>query len=194
MTAAGDLIRADKLAAARLVELEFPAETVRVWTGSGEITTTDGRVWAGLGEFGQISAIKDTEGLEANQVSIGIRRTASGRELDPDAFAAAVNAERNLDVYNRAVRIYLQIFNPDTYARVGAPEPEFIGLMSHITTRREGTQATEITVFCESLFAEGRKPAHIHYTAADQEARWPGDKGFEFISANSGRILVWPRD
>ncbi len=194
MTASGDLIRGDKLAAARMVELEFPAATERVWTGTGAITTTDGRVWTGVGEFGQISAIRDAEGLAANEVAIGIRRTAAGRSLDPDAFAAAVNVERNIAVYGRAIRIYLQVFNADTYALVGAPEPEFIGLMSHITTRREGTMATEITIFCESLFAEGRKPAHIYYTQADQEARWPGDKAFEFIAANANRILVWPRD
>ncbi len=188
-----DLIRSDQLAAARLVELEFPTETMRVWTGDGPLTTLDGRTWSGVGGLGQISAIKDTEGLAANEVVIGIRRAADGVELDPEAFAAAVNAERNLDVYNRAVRVYLQVFEVADYKRVGNPEPEFIGLMSHIVTRREGTQATEINIVAESMFAEGRKPAHIHYTAADQEARFAGDRGFEFIPANADRRLVWPR-
>ncbi len=192
--ALADLIRSDQLAAARLVELEFPAGTERVWTGNGTLTTLDGRVWQGVGALGQISAIKDTEGLAAHEVVVGIRQAAAGVETDPGAFAAAVNAERNLDVYNRAIRVYLQAFDAVTYELVGNPEPEFIGLMSHVTTRRQGTQAVEINIVCESIFAEGRKPAHIHYTAADQEARFPGDKGFEFIPANADRILTWPRD
>lgn len=194
MVTASDLIRSDQLAAARLVELEFPAETERVWSGNGSLTTLDGRVWKGVGGLGRISAIRETEGLAANKVVIGIQRAADGVELDPVAFAAAVNVERNLDVYNRAVRIYLQVFEVADYKLVGNPETEFIGFMSHIVTRREGTQVVTINIHCESMFTEGRKPAHIHYTAADQEARFPGDKGFEFIAINVDRILVWPRD
>ncbi len=188
-----ELIRSNSLAAARLVELEFPAGTERLWTGSGTLPTLDGREWQGVGALGQISPIKDSETLAANDVVVGIRRAADGVDLDPAAFAAAVNAERNLDIYNRAIRVYLQVFEPATYALVGNPEPEFIGLMSHIVTRREGTQAVEISIHCESLFAEGRKPAHIHYTAADQEARFSGDRAFEYIAANIDRDLVWPR-
>ncbi len=189
------LIRSDQLAAARLVELEFPAETFRVWTGDGEITTLDARVWQGLGNFGQISAVKDTEGLSAEEIVIGLRRVSDGNELDPEAFSEAINADRNLDVYNRAVRIYLQVFDTVTLGLVGSPVAEFIGLMSHVVTRREGTHAAEISVHCEGIFAEGRKPPHIHYTQADQEARFPGDRGFEFIAANAlPRVVVWPRD
>lgn len=194
MATPSDLIRSGQLAAARMVEIEFLAGTKWVWSGNGPLTTLDGRTWDGVDALGQISAIKDTEGMAANEVVVGIRRAAEGVELDPEAFSAAVNAERNLDVYNRAIRIYLQVFNPVTYALVGDPEPEFIGLMSHITTRRQGTQAVNINIHCESMFAEGRKPAHIHYTAADQEARFPGDLGFEFIPANADRTLTWPRD
>ncbi len=190
-----DMIRSDRLAAARLVELEFPDETFRVWTGTGTLTTLDSRVWSGVGGLGVISSIKDTEGLEADEVTVGLRRTADGVELDPAAFAAAVNAERNMDIYNRAIRIYVQVFDSLTYALVGSPEPEFIGLMSHIVTKREGVVAAEINIHCENLFAEGRKPPHIFYTAADQEARFPGDLGFEFIAANAlPRVVVWPRD
>ncbi len=192
--ALADLIRSDQLAAARLVEIEFPAGTERVWTGDGLLETLDGRTWQGVGTLGQISSIKDTEGLAAHEVVIGIRRVGDGVELDPEAFTAAVNEERNIEVYNRAIRVYLQVFEVATYARVGNPAPEFIGLMSHIVTRRQGTQATEINIVCESMFAEGRKPPHIHYTAADQEARFPGDLGFEFIPTNADRVLTWPRD
>jgi hypothetical protein len=189
-----ELLRSDRLVASRMIEMEFPAETLRVWSGSGPITTLDGKVWQGVSVFGQISIIRDTDDLAANEVIVGLRRTAEGVQGDPAAFSAAVNADRNLDVYNRAVRIYLQVFNPDTLDLVGNPQPEFIGVMSHIVTRREGTVAAEINLHCENLFAEGRKPPHIHYSQADQEARFPGDLGFEFIAANADRILTWPRD
>ena len=194
MATVQSLIRSDQLAAARLVELEFPDETLRVWSGEGKLVTLDARVWQGVGGFGQISAITDTDDLIANEVTVGIRRAVQGNELDPVAFATAINADRKLDVYNRAVRIYAQVFDAETYALVGNPEPEFIGLMSHVTTKRDGVQAAEISIVCENIFAEGRKPPHIHYTQADQEARFPGDLGFSFISANADRILTWPRD
>jgi len=187
-------LRSDRLAAVRLVELDFEEGWERVWMGLGVLTTSDGREWKGVGRFGEIGGLEDGAALSAQAFTVGLRRAADDNALDPSAFNAAVKAERRRDVFGRAVNIYRQVLDIDTAEPVGEPIAEAAAEMSHITTSRQGVSALAITLHCEPLWAEGHKPAHGRYTDADQRARYPGDKGLEFIAANADRVLVWPRD
>ena len=189
-----DEIRKRGLAAARLAEFEFSEGTYRAWNGVGTLTTADARTWLGVQSLGRISPVRDSVDLAANEVVIGLTRAAEGVEVDAEAFATAMNEERRRDVYGRAVRTYLQVFSTTDGSLVGDPEPEFIGIMSHVVTLRQGVDAIEIQIHCESLFAEGRKPAFGYYTDADQKARYPGDRGLEYIARNADLVLTWPRD
>jgi len=191
-----DHLREDRLAAARLVELDFDdaVAPTRVWQGVGTLRTDDGREWTGMGVLGSISPLEAGADLSASPFTVGLRNAAEGVETDFAAFNAAVAAERRRDVYGRRIRVYLQVLDIDTGAPVGEPIAEAVGMMSHISTARVGPSEVSITVHCEGLFAEGHKPPHGRYTDADQRARYPGDPSLEFIAANADRNLTWPRD
>ena len=193
MTAAEE-VRKTRLAAAHLAEMEFTEGTIRVWTGNVTLNGDDGRDWLPVGNFGTLEFAKTTESFEANPLILGLRRSAVDNQLDYEAFITAMNAERGRDVYGLAVAVYIQLFDTVSGSQIEGPQPEFVGIMSHVETIRKDTTEAEVQLHCEGYFAEGRIPPNGLYTAAHQRALYAGDKGFDFIPANVDRQLTWPRD
>lgn len=194
MTAIAEALGAPRVGLGWLCELEFPEGAFYVWDGVVPLEGRDGRTWLPVGHFGAIQRPRQTEGFEANELILGIRRAAEDNTLDLSAFVEAMNAERRRDVYGLPMALYFQLFDPLKFEQIGLPEPEFVGAMSHIDTGRDSNGAAEILLTCEGDFAEGAFPAHGLYTDADQKARYPDDRAFELIAANANRNLVFPRD
>jgi hypothetical protein len=56
----------------------------------------------------------------------------------------------------------------------------------------QGASTRRITVSAESLFSLRSRPAFSQYTDTDQKARFPGDRGFEFVPGLVNKIVTWP--
>ena len=56
----------------------------------------------------------------------------------------------------------------------------------------QGPDKRSISVDAESLFSLRSRPPFSQYTDTDQKARFPGDRGFEFVPGLVNKIVTWP--
>lgn len=186
-------LKAPRLIAAALMELEFAAETVRVWNGAGQLTTSDGRSWEGVHEYGSISSIEAGSANEAPGFTIELRTPGRDWPQTSSAFAAAVKQALREDVFGRPVRLYLQVFDLGDHSLVGAPQAMLAALMVNVEAELVGSSSL-VRVQCEHRLAWGRMPPAAFLTSADQQTRFPGDQACDYTAVLPVRRVRWPRD
>jgi len=188
------LLKSQLLGLPGLAEFDFESGLQRYWTGLGKLTTLDGRMWQGIGNFGSVSDIVTKEGLVAEKITFEIAREA---EVDGDLiaieateFGEAVRQAMQEEYEGRRCAIYAQVMNMETGECEGSPEPIWAGFMSQPEAEiRPETFAMRISA--ESLFVEGLDPPHAYLTNVDQQARFPGDLACEFAAELSQRQVNW---
>lgn len=173
---------------ARLVEFDLQTgDDLRFWEGAGWLDSVDGKRWAGAGELLSISEITIGQSGEAPEVRIGL----SG--VDVETFAATVG--ETPAAAGRTVRIYLQYF-----AQIGggsirptdAPVLLWQGTARSFEFAADGPATRRISATCESRFALRSRPPYGAYTDRDQQSRFPGDRGLEFVSTLTNKTVTWP--
>ncbi len=160
-----------------LVKLEFDSGSLRLWSGRGDITFNS-EVYQGVGHLGELSAIE--EGAEARAFGVAMKLSAI-----PASHISIALIE---DVQGRPASVWLG-FLDDNYVLVGDPVLVFKGRMDTIDVEIGDTATLFLTA--ESRLADWQRPRIRRYTAAQQEERFPGDKGFEFVSDTVEKEIVW---
>ncbi|WP_225205392.1 hypothetical protein [Novosphingobium huizhouense] len=175
-----------------LVKFDFTTEPVRLWIGgNGKLTTNDGQVWSGLGQFGAVSGVEQAVNGDAPEMSF----TLSG--IDAQIMRLAKD-EFEAEVKGRLVYVLLQFFgvddpdDPDNQRPLDLPYPITAArcLKPEFQFAENGERS--VTVKAESLFSLRSRPRWSMYTDADQQRRFPGDKGFEFVSSLVNKVVTWP--
>jgi hypothetical protein len=185
-----------KVLCAALARFDFTSETMRLWRGYGTLTTNDGAQWSGLGEFGEMSGIEQAVNGEAPEATF----TLSG--LDADVMRLARD-EFESEVRGRMARVYLQFFgvedaeDPDNQRPLDNPYPVWAGRLLKPTfslapADGDSPGTRSVSISAESLFSLRSRPKASLYTDADQQRRFPGDKGFEFVASLVNKVLTWP--
>ncbi len=173
-----------------LAEFDFDSGTVGVWTGLGELQW-DGHTFTGLGNFVSMSAITETQDMIANSLVFNLNG------ISPDLTAAGLQ-ER---VRGRPCRVWLgtaetnvQAGLEDDSGVVGLEEGGYIimenrtadtpymlwqGLMN-VIRGKVVIPVSELTLSAENILILLRRSRERRYTDADQQAKYPGDKFFEF--------------
>lgn len=174
-----------------LVHFAFTSEEVRVWTGYGALRTTDGQRWSGLGTLGSVSGIEQAVNGQAPQATF----TLSG--IDAQIVRLARD-EYEAEVKGRIVSVLIQFFgiddpeDPGNQRVLDAPYPLWCGrCLAPSFTLGEGGERS-VTIEAESLFSLRSRPQYAMYTDADQQHRFPGDKGFEFVGSLVNKTVTWP--
>lgn len=49
-----------------------------------------------------------------------------------------------------------------------------------------------MTITAESIFSLRSRPRAATYSDRDQDRRFPGDKGFEFVAKLLNKVTTWP--
>jgi hypothetical protein len=91
----------------------------------------------------------------------------------------------------RPINLY-RVYLTDDYKPMGATVLLFPGLISTMGITEEGGSAS-LTVQAEHILAGARRSRPIRYSSADQELRFPDDKGFEYVEQMTEVNLIWPR-
>lgn len=180
-----------KVQCAALVRFDFASETMRLWRGNGVLRTNDGALWQGLGTFGGMSGIEQALNGQAPELNF----TLSG--IDADVMRLARD-EFEAEVRGRMVRVLLQFFgvddpdDPDNQRCLDNPFPIAAArcLTPTFAFTRDGERS--VTIAAETLFSLRSRPRHAMYTDADQQKRFPGDRGFEFAPTLVNKVLTWP--
>ncbi|WP_061960238.1 hypothetical protein [Cupriavidus pauculus] len=140
----------------------------------------NGTTWLGVGTLGGLGPIQEQASLEA----IGAKLTLTGVPSEMVAITLGQHYQgRPCQIWFTPLRDDMQV--------VYQPVRLFYGRMDTMDTE-VGDTAT-ITVSAESRMVSWDRPKSRRYNNEDQQARWPGDRGFEFVAQMVEKNLVWGR-
>ncbi len=181
-----------KVEAANLVLFDFVTTPMRLWRGNGRLVTNDAAEWLAIGTFGDMKGIEQAVNGQAPQATFTLSGIdAEIMRLARDEFATEVKA--------RMARVYVQFFgvededDPGNQRCLDLPYPIWAGRMltpSFAADEESGERS--VTISAESIFSLRSRPRWAMYTDRDQQQRYPGDKGFQFVGSLVNKVLTWP--
>ena len=161
------------------VDLDYPEGPVRVCSFDHALPL-DGSTYLGVGLLGSVGAVQ--EGTDAQ--SYGIQLSLSGV---PGQYGVGLARQ---SVQGREARIRLGFVNAG-HQLIGPPTAIFVGRMD--TQDISVGESTSVRVACESLLIDWERNCSRRYTHVDQTARYPDDRGLEYVAATVNAEFVWGR-
>lgn len=160
------------------VKLEFDTGDVPLHTTLGEIAW-GGDTYAGAGDTGGISPVDEDTELARSTLQLSLR----GLPTD------LVSVVGNEHYQGRPATLFLGYLDQTTRQLVADPVIIYKGRMDTATTQVGQELAVSLTV--ESRFAAWDRPLVRRYNNGDQQNRWAGDRGLEFVEQTTEKQLVW---
>lgn len=176
-TVAADALQNNNVPYLVLVELDFVEGFVRL-TNAGYAFQWNGQTWTGAGNLGTISAIEEGQDLQM----YGCTLTLSGISSDYIAKCFGVGYS------GRAATIWLAPLDSN-YNILADPVVIFKGRMDTMPIQLGENSAIQVTI--ESKLIDWERPRVRRYNNADQQAEFPGDRGFEFAEQMVEKRLLW---
>lgn len=171
-----------RVAVAVLHEFQFQSVTKRFWDGHGYLPA-GGHEWLGFGQMGSVAGLEQSRGMGAPQATFML----SG--VDDFLISVAVNGAA--EATGRPCAVYLQ-FLTAAYKPLDTPIAIWTGNMDTVGFKA-GTKQQRITLTAETLFIDRIRAPWGFMTDSDQRARWPGDRGFEFVASLVFKSVNWLR-
>ena len=173
---------------AGLAFFDFASGPVRAWEGFGRLRTQDSNEWIGAGGMGKIGEI--TAAINATAPEQTFTLSGIDAEFGPKALADYA------DYYNRLVFLYFQFFTP-TWQCLDLPCAiswwRMRDLVPAKAVAEDGRGSVySITLAAESVFGSRRRPRFGFYTDADQQRRYPGDRGCERVAGIQNKLVTFP--
>lgn len=162
-----------------LVHLALDSGAVYVNSSDRNITY-NANIYIGIGALGSVSVVQESSGLQAS----GVKLTMSGIP------ASHVTMVLDEDYQGRAVTIY-QGFLDDTYALIADPILQWTGLIDQMGIIIGETATVNLTA--ENKLVRWETPNIHRYTDADQQQRFSGDLGLQFVAQTVEREILWGR-
>ncbi|MBI4290320.1 MAG: hypothetical protein HY661_02430 [Betaproteobacteria bacterium] len=158
---------------------ESPGERyVRLFTGLGTIDW-NGVTWTGGGDLLAISPIEELAAVEA----VGFSVTVSG--IDSNDISRALNSMRQ----GYPGKLWLGLFDSSNQL-IDDPYMLRRGKFDITVIERTGETCT-IQVNYEDRLIDLERPRGGRYTSADQQARYPTDRGFDFVPSLQDMQILW---
>lgn len=170
---------------AHLVQCAFASGTFRTWQGWSTLVA-GGHEWTGNGGLISVSEIDASPSQFASSFSL----TMSGLPDDQfDAYAKLYMADPD-EYRGRQVIVFLQVFDGN-WQPLDQPYALATGFMD-VPSFEVTEGAARITLQCEGAFVTRKRPRWGFYTDADQQRRYPGDRGLEFTPVAATRNVKQP--
>lgn len=182
-----DVLRRGDVACTILCQMDFRTNPQRWWLGYGPITA-GGVTYEGTGDMIKVSAMSLTYGMSAGMVRFSVPNAS------PEMVARCDNQES--EVNGRRVQVLYQLFSTveqDGHHRgtlIGDPISVFLGRMKDMTSTSTA-DAREIELECYGRMSQQGRPPYGRWTNTDQQARYPGDRGLEFIPTLRDKAITW---
>jgi hypothetical protein len=158
------------------VDLGFDSGTLRLWTGIGS-KIINGEEYVGAGNFLQISEMQETAEIQA----AGATLTLSG--IPSEILSLALTEPYQ----QRPARIYFGLVGEEAdMAEV------FTARMDQMTIE-EGPETCTVQLTIENILVDLERARVLRYTNNDQQSRFPGDRGLEFVESLQNKELFWGR-
>ncbi len=157
------------------VEMLFDTAPVRLWTGLGD-RIIDGETYQGAGSLLGVSGLEEASDLSARSANV----TLSG--VDASVISLALQEPYQ----GRKCRILFGLRDIDGFAEL------FAGSINTMDIRHDALSVTvEVTV--DSKLVALNRARNRRYTHEDQQARYPGDTFFSFVTDFQDRAIPWGR-
>jgi hypothetical protein len=169
---------------ALLAELDFLSGLARAWTGIGPLRWGE-RVFLGTGDLIGIGTIEET--IEARSSGITLTLSAAAMGEQASMILEAALAEAN-SFQGRPVRLWLALLADDA-TLLAEPVP-LAELRMDTMAIVEGRDA-RITLTAEGELGDLDRPRVRRYTNEDQQAEFPGDRGFEYVPSVQELNFKW---
>jgi hypothetical protein len=166
-----------------LVELELDGPTFTRFNTSRWSFTWNSVPWPAAGNLIELSEIEETVEVKA----VGLRLVVSAV---PDAlFTMALDA--SYDYPGRPIRVWSAALS-STYTILDTPELIFSGQIDTMRVRKgRGPDSSVVTIQAENDLARLMLAEEQLFSDAEQKARFPGDRGLEFLVSMSERVTVF---
>lgn len=174
-----------------LVEIVFATETVWLWGGIGPLSAPGpawdsgatfpyGKVFTGLGWLGQISELpQNTETTAQNMV---LQLAGIAAELIGDV----INAVR----LSGAVTLWLAFFDQNNTL---LPDPlQMWQGATDVPTMDDSVETSTVSITVENALLALNLASNRRFTSLDQQLDFPGDTGFDYVTAMQDLYLPYP--
>ncbi|WP_138438601.1 hypothetical protein [Marinobacter alexandrii] len=141
--------------------------------------TVGGVEYFGLGNLGSVSSVSENADLDPQQLSISIAGVSQ-------ASLAGALTEPYL---NRDAKVMVGMLDENDEL-LSDPFNYFVGKVDEMPCKygKEG----RIEIIVRDRLADWGRPRIERYTNAAQQAKYPGDKGLEFVSQVAEKEIIWP--
>ena len=139
------------------------------------------QAWTGLGDFGQVTPVKESSGVRANGLSFQL----SGI---PSSLIAEVIGLRSR---GRVCTLWLGFYN-SSGTLIADPFQLWSGRMDQPVITDSGDKS-DVTVSAESRLIELQRARETRYTDETQQNLYPGDLGCEFVASLQEKEIMWGR-
>jgi hypothetical protein len=177
--AAITVLASDRVTFVQLLLMQFPSALLAFNTSNRNIDL-NGVLYLGAAGLGAISEIPDAPG-EVKGIQFEISGVSSA------AIALALDSAN--EVQGTPVDVRTGILDAGGNL-VDAPV-DWAGKLDTMSITETGSTCT-ITVTAESTAVDLLRRAPLTYSNADQQARYPGDRAFEYSVAQASTPVVWP--
>lgn len=168
-----------RLTLVTLAELSFASGFVRAHSGVGDLLF-NGQIYKGLGQYGGISGVREGSNLEAEKLTA----TLSG--VDPAYISIALNEQYQ----GRPASFWVGFLNTEGVL-VADPVLIFGGSIDTMNVQ-VGKKAT-VSVSIINKLADWAKPKVRRYNNQDQQERYHGDLGLQYVESATEKTLFWGR-
>lgn len=162
----------------------FASTTLRFWQGAHDLSWNS-QTWLGSnGYLMQISNIRDEASIKANGASVVLAGMPS------EILSVVFNQFKQ----GAPGKIWLG-FLDSSGSLIADPILRFQGRLDQVEIERTPEESV-IAITYESELIDLERPRRIRLTHQDQQSRFPGDKGFEFVESLQDKVIFWglPRD
>lgn len=160
------------------VKMRFDGGNVNLHTELGDIAF-NGDTYNGVGKLGGIGAMEENSDLSRTPISLSL----SG--LPNDLITILLSEQYQ----GRLATIFLGYLDLSTRILVATPTIIYQGNMD--TANFSIDQTFSISLSVESRFAAWETPLIRRYNNSDQQSRYPGDTGLEFITQAADKTIWW---
>lgn len=183
-----------------MAELFFDNDTLRMWTGIGELEWGE-KTFLGGGNFIGISPIEETQdtqakgivaslsGIPSTTIAASLLHKSRGRPFR--LYLAAVDTKQSVATEDDDIvltedggRVLLE------NNLIDAPYRIFSGIMDTIEFTDNGEDAN-IRLSVENSLIIGQRAKLMRYTSEDQKKRFPNDTGLDLINQLQDKEIVW---
>ena len=161
-----------------LVDLDFASNPLRATDAPFDITV-GGIPYLGLGHLGGIGPVRESTEIQTYNITLTL-----------NGVSTAIVAIALGEAYQGRSAVVSLLFLDEGHRPVDEAMVLFRGRMDVMRITTGETASIELD--CESRLADWDRPRIRRFNNADQQQRFPSDRGFEFVPQMVEKEIVWP--